>query len=282
MLTQPRFPPKPKLTRLPLVKLMTAIVGLQCTDGVLLLADTEETISQESKSECDKLSMIQCPYGRIVSGGAGTAHFIEYAEQVFEREFLTSNRGWPEVLTDANALMRRIKRDTVGSYKGFPIEMIPESATLLTAINVSGRTLLYRWQDNMALAINPSTHDSIGIGINQTRSLLRDIHIRMGADAMLFYGVRVMNQAKRRVNGVGGKTEAVVLHHDGTLGYFSTGITAQIEELVVDVDAFTNRSLLSLIVDVYSKEEEFEHLLSQVADKIKNFRKSYRELRFRY
>jgi hypothetical protein len=122
----------------------------------------------------------------------------------------------------------------------------------------------------------------VGCGVYQTRDLLRNINIRMGADAMLFYGVRVMKQAKRRVNGVGGKTEAVVLQHDGTVGYFSTGITAQIEELVVDVDTFTNGSFLSLIADVYGKDEEFEHLFSQVAEKIRNYRQRYRQLRFRY
>ena len=274
-----RLRPFPR--RLPQRKRMTAIVGLQCTDGVLLLADTEETISQESKGECDKLSLLQLPQGRVLIGGAGLSHFIEYAQQTIERDFLVSSRSWPEILVDANTLFRKINRDTLGFYKGFASELVPEGIALLTAVNSNGHTTLYRWQNDSVVAVDPRKHDSVGCGIHQTYALLREINIRMGADAMLFYGVRVMKQAKRRVNGVGGKTEAVVLHHDGTAGYFSTGVTTQIEELIAEVDTFSSGSFLSLIADVYSKDEEFEHLLSQVADKIRDYRKRYRQLRFR-
>lgn len=260
---------------------MTAIVGLQCTDGVLLLADTEETISQESKGECDKLSVLQFPHGRMVMGGAGTSHFIDYAEQTIERDFLKTSRTWPEILVDANSLFRKINRDTLGFYKGFASELVPDGIALLTAINSDGHTILCRWQNDSVVAIDPRRHDSVGCGVYEAHDLLRDINIRMGADGMLFYGVRVMKQAKRRVNGVGGKTEAVVLHHDGTVGYFSTGVTAQIEELVVDVDTFTNGSFLSLIADIYSKDQEFEGLLEQVAEKIRSYRQRYKQLRCR-
>jgi len=261
---------------------MTAIVGLHCSDGVLLLADTEETISQESKAECDKLAILQFLHGRMLMGGAGTAHFIEYAEQMIEREFLTIPRTWPEILADTNVLYKKINKDTLGFYKGFAREFIPDGIELLTAINSNGQTVLFRWQDSSVVAVDPRKHDSVGCGIYQTHALLRDINLRLGADGMLFYGVRLMRQAKRGVVGVGGKTEAMVLHHDGTVGIFSTGITAQIEELISDVDAFTHGSFLSLIADVYSKDEEFEHLLSQVADKIREYRKNYRRNRFRY
>jgi 20S proteasome alpha/beta subunit len=34
---------------------MTAIVGFTCFDGVLLMADSEETTSIYTKSDCDKM-----------------------------------------------------------------------------------------------------------------------------------------------------------------------------------------------------------------------------------
>lgn len=36
---------------------MTAIVGFPYLDGVLMMADTEETISTSTKSVCDKLGL---------------------------------------------------------------------------------------------------------------------------------------------------------------------------------------------------------------------------------
>jgi hypothetical protein len=260
---------------------MTAIVGLHCTDGVLLLADTEETISQETKSECDKISVLGLPHGRMLLGGAGTTHFIEYAEQMIERDFLKSARTWPEILVDINALYSRINRDTQGFYKGFAKELVPAGIELLTAVNSSGRTVLYRWQNDSVIETNPRRHESVGCGVYQTHALLGDINLRLGAEGMLFYGVRIMKQAKRGIVGVGGKTEAIILHHNGEIGIFSTGVTSQIEELIAEIDAFTHRSFLSLIADVYSKDEEFENLLSQVADRIRGYRKRYKENRHR-
>lgn len=276
------FPCSPFIKRLPRVRWMTAIVGMQCTDGVLLLADTEETISQESKAECDKLSLLTFPHGKMLIGGAGTSHFIEYAEQTLERDFLQFPRTWPEILLDANSAFRKINKETLGFYKGFARELIPEGIELLSAINVSGKTVLFRWQNNSVVEVHPARHDSVGCGVNQTSAMLRDLRIRMGADGMLFYGVRVMRHAKRGVTGVGGKTEAAVLHNDGTIGYFSTGVTAQIEDLIAEIDNFTYNEFLSLIADVYSKHGEFENLLSQITEKIRLYRNRYRENRHRH
>jgi uncharacterized membrane protein YecN with MAPEG domain len=273
--------PRPAM-RLPKVRWMTAIVGLNCTDGVLLLADTEETISQESKAECDKLGIFELPHGRVLLGGAGTAHFIHYAEQVIQRDFLQSARNWREIIEDVNGLYKKINKETLGFYKGFAREYIPDGIELLTAINVNGQTVLFCWENASVVVVDARAHASIGCGIYQTHALLRDLNLRLGADAMLFYGVRLMRQAKRGVVGVGGKIEAMVLHHDGTVGVFSTGITSQIEDLISEVDAFTHQSFLSLISDVYSKDEEFENLLSQVADRIRGYRQRYRKNRYRY
>ncbi len=195
--------PLPYVKRLPRVKWMTAIVGLNCTDGVLLLADTEETISQESKAECDKLSILQFPHGRMLLGGAGTAHFIHYAEQAIQREFLQTARNWPEILVDVNGLYKKINKETLGFYKGFAREYIPDGIDLLTAINADGQTVLFCWENASVVAVEPRAHASIGCGIYQTHALLRDLNLRMGADGMLFYGVRLMRQAKRGVVGVG-------------------------------------------------------------------------------
>jgi hypothetical protein len=64
---------------------MTAIIGFNYLDGALMLADTEETLGTDAKSECDKLSpfnfAIRCKDGKqkvamVVTGGAGDSHLI--------------------------------------------------------------------------------------------------------------------------------------------------------------------------------------------------------------
>ena len=60
---------------------MTAILGFSCGDGVLMMADTEETTSSFTKSEADKLSRFLSQWGPVITGGAGDSHFIDCAEQ---------------------------------------------------------------------------------------------------------------------------------------------------------------------------------------------------------
>jgi 20S proteasome alpha/beta subunit len=60
---------------------MTAIVGFTCLEGVMMMADTEETTSADTKSDCDKLYHFPSPDGIVVTGGAGDAHLIECANQ---------------------------------------------------------------------------------------------------------------------------------------------------------------------------------------------------------
>jgi 20S proteasome alpha/beta subunit len=50
---------------------MTAILGLNYLDGVLMMADTEETTSTATKSECDQLYRFTFPIGTVITGGAG-------------------------------------------------------------------------------------------------------------------------------------------------------------------------------------------------------------------
>ena len=66
---------------------MTAILGMNYLDGVLMLADTEETTSSATKSECDKLYRFTFPIGTVITGGAGDATLIEYANQEMHQFF---------------------------------------------------------------------------------------------------------------------------------------------------------------------------------------------------
>lgn len=60
---------------------MTAVIGLSFLDGILMMADTEESTSVYTKSECDKLYRFLFPAGTVVTGGAGESFLIDCANQ---------------------------------------------------------------------------------------------------------------------------------------------------------------------------------------------------------
>ncbi len=82
-----------------------------------MLADTEETTSQETKSECDKLRHFVLPYGQMLIGGAGDSHFIEYAMRQITLSLLQQPRSWPEIENDLNSLSHRISMRQWGNMK---------------------------------------------------------------------------------------------------------------------------------------------------------------------
>jgi 20S proteasome alpha/beta subunit len=63
---------------------MTAIVGINYLDGVVMMADTEESIGSDSKSDCEKLRRFIFPVGKppmktagtVLTGGAGDSHLM--------------------------------------------------------------------------------------------------------------------------------------------------------------------------------------------------------------
>jgi hypothetical protein len=73
---------------------MTAIIGFTCHDSVLMMADTEESTTQ-GKSSCDKLYHFPSPTGYVLTGGAGDAHLIDYANQALQQFFAAGMPGTP-------------------------------------------------------------------------------------------------------------------------------------------------------------------------------------------
>lgn len=255
---------------------MTAILGFNCTDGVLLLADTEETTSADTKSECNKLTYFNCPHGRVLLGGAGNSHYIEYATQYMMRRFLQQPRTWQEIESDLKDISKQVFKDTVGQYKGFPFELIPEDIAFLIAVHSDKNTLLFRWEQGTVTSIPRYLHGSIGVGNIQTQIMLQDVQLSAPVDVMLLHAIRIMRQTKRIVRGCGGKTDAIALHNDGTRGHIFTGVTENIEELIEEFEKFSNNELLILMANGFS--EETKQHLDNVPTKLMEFREKYRRI----
>src|ERR1700730_1456743 len=160
----PKPLPLPKPGRLPERKRVTAIIGFNCTDGILLLADTEEVIG-DVKSQCEKLADVLLPNGVAIMGGAGNSHSIEYAVFRARQRLMQHPCGdWAKIHNQLNDFAKSIVMETITPYKGFDWHVVPTIEMLIALYSMSGRIGLFQWENNVVRQITgPSA--SIGAGV---------------------------------------------------------------------------------------------------------------------
>jgi len=218
---------------------VTAIVGFQCQDALLMCADSEQSIGTESKSQIRKIDSFGTRGGNVAIGGAGDMDFIEYVKHQL-RQALHRDPPTPE---NADLWMESFAKDVwnavVRPCRGFPLEHIP-SADFLIGLKLKKEYSLYKWERNLIHPIPSTEHVSIGSGRTQSEALLADLgSLFLPAHQMLLYAVRVMLRVKQLAQGCGGKTEVVILLRDIPLTMRPATIQIdRIEYLVEMMDRF--------------------------------------------
>jgi hypothetical protein len=264
---------------------MTAILGLSYLDGVLMMADTEESLGGDAKSECDKLYRFSFPSGTVVTGGAGDSHLIECANQDLHQFFARTVKTAPgEMLETLNGFALNFFEETVSPLRGFQYE---PGLEMLIAVNCNKQsTLLFKWAQNRVIWIAPPQHTSIGSGVVQIHPMLRDVQFVASKECMLFHGLRMMYHAKRAVVGVGGKTEAFALQNDGATHSFGTIATQKIEELIINYEQFKTTVLDGNVSTIAVTDKRIEPEMEVNVEKsfgdlprlLKIYRQAYKDI----
>ena len=272
--------------RLPTRKRVTAIVGFPYLHGVLMMADTEETISDSTKSVCDKLFRCTFLVGTVITGGAGDSHIIEYANQELRKFFIRGGGqnpdrySTPEELLDAlNKFARKFFRETIVPYRGFDTKLVP-SFEMLIALNYNKQSYLFHWVDNRVVHV--SRPISIGTGIIQLHPMLSELDYQGTKETTLFTGLRMMFHAKRTVQGVGGRTEAIALENGGATHYFGIDTTQEVENLVINFEQFLATFVYTMVsnisTDVAELEENVTKGLKELPETLRQYRERYRAI----
>lgn len=268
---------------------MTAILGFSCLDCVLMMSDTEETTSEGTKSDCDKLYRFNAPFGTVLTGGAGNAHLIDCANQELHKYFGHGMPGTSDVavtpdlvLNGLNLFAQQFFSETIGECEDTDQD-IPGYFELLIAVNIHKKqTYLFKLLGNRVLWLAPPRHECIGSGVHVIHPMLRDFQFVPTKETALFCGIRMMNRAKRIMPGVGGKTEAIALLNTGTTAYFGTANTALIEALAANFEEFLDRVVYTAVSNVSKEFPEIdancEQSIEDLPEALKKYRDRYKEL----
>lgn len=184
---------------------MTIAAGYLCDTGVILCADTQETISGYVKTSTEKITVLEGSRWTAAFAGAGDNGVqIDMVIQEICDELRDEE---PPSLTGFKVMLHSVLD------RLFPQPHYPKNdpqVELLVALRGDGRTHLFTVYDNVFA--EASEFDCIGIGVLLGKSLLQRYYRRnynlIASYIVLAY---VLHHAKRWVDGCGGRSDIFIL-----------------------------------------------------------------------
>jgi 20S proteasome alpha/beta subunit len=212
---------------------VTIVAGFKCKEGVVLCADTQETI-EPLKRHVPKLRIQPNKdfYGgdladelMVAFAGAGDGPFIDK---------LTS-RAWEDaqVGTNIEEVSNDIEKSIKNTYKEYgqiyQTGYCPQ-VSLLYGIKMHGKSLLFRADG--PVVNEKDTYDCAGTGLYLSNFLCsRMYRNNLTLEQATILAAYVLFQAKEHVDGCGGQSHVAILKNNGGSGMAEnlTGITKQIQ-----------------------------------------------------
>jgi 20S proteasome alpha/beta subunit len=189
---------------------MTIAAGYVCDSGIVLCADTQETIPGYTKNQGKKLLTFQCPGINLVFAGAGNN-----ATQIDETAYEVA----AQIIADEPKTGLEFRKSLRASLKElFPKEHYPRAGgaevDMLMAVKWKGDASLFRIAD---CSVAPVTNKvAVGTGVVLALQLLErhyDRTVQIGEAAIIC--TYVLYHVKNWVDGCGGNTEVALIPKAG-------------------------------------------------------------------
>ncbi len=232
---------------------MTAIAAFQCSDGVVMAADTEETY-QDEKAYTFKLFPVEREGKRLCVAGAGLGYLIDYAKD----EIISALDSGINNAVAFEKRLREIMRELYQrDFALFPVDQESDRRIqLLVGVQFTEEQKASSWlrpsvfecQSNLVTVLtNPAQRGRI-LGAGE---LLKETALQFsnwGLDVELAERVclYVMYEAKRRLAGVGGKTHIFTMRSDGRFGYYRGKHIGEEEAVLAAFNGITQLLLFAL------------------------------------
>jgi hypothetical protein len=218
---KPILCPRPTPKRLPERKAVTIVIGLLAEDGIVVAADTQETIGSmkidESKVLVANKGTKRQKAGALIVSGAGDGGYLDTINQEICDCFL-SNKWDKKSFT--NSIKRQLKQfhaDHIIPFSMLPSHERPELSLVLGG--QIGTNLLLLESDRST--IRPCrNYAAVGIGHTHARAMLRRYWVKLNTVKAASLAAYIMFNVKNNVDGCGNETQIVILK-DGHAEYLS-------------------------------------------------------------
>jgi hypothetical protein len=210
--------PKDKPERLRRKIYMTIAAGFQCTDGIVLCADTQETHRQILKVRIAKITRkpeIDYPGcdRKVLFSGAGDGAFID---KLIHRAWKAAQQADADIDSVALAIEDSIKATHQEYGQIYQPGYLPE-VQLIYGLWVRGYPT--RLFSSVQATVNPvESHECVGIGEVLARYIADRMFVQstMPIRTAKILSIYLLEAAKEYVDGCGGGSVIEALHADGT------------------------------------------------------------------
>jgi hypothetical protein len=258
--------PNPKPKRLPERKAVTIIAGFKCPEGVVLCADTQETVGEISKRNVPKLRFEPAdpPFGPDAADMAvafcGAANNGAFIDKLVDRSWEAV-----QIATSLDEACLSIERTIKETYEEFGRIFQPgycPEAELIYGVKMPEGTKMF-------YALGPLVNEkpervSGGVGYYMADFLASRMYGNLlSIRQCIILAAYIIFQAKEHVVGCGGESHIAVLRNGGTSGMVEAEHVKTITELIQTSDQDIGK-ILMLHANLALTEEQFENKSTEI------------------
>lgn len=264
-------PPKPlhyhgtQSRRLPKVNEMTIAAGFPCVDGLVLCADTRETISGYVKTDTEKIRTFEALEYKVVFTGAGGADLLDTMfDEMIEVLLTQKPQGFVQVSLTLKRKAKELYDSLVKPYLDLPLDERPTTPTILIGMQFKAATMFYKAHG----ATFPQLREAecVGMGIALGKTLIKRLHrFHMSLPHAVLIAIYILRHIKRGVDGCGGNSDIILLPNNGlTMTKFPTDEVRKLEEHFDKFDAAIRPVLISC-ADAQTEHKDFDRAMTDFA-----------------
>jgi 20S proteasome alpha/beta subunit len=266
---EPLYQPKSK--RLPGRNAVTIIAGFKGYDGIVLCADTQETVSG-FKRKVPKLRVEPGKDGAdlaVAFCGAGHGPFIDKVVNLAWEDAQTAT-SLDDACSEIEKSIKTTHREFARIYQP---GALPEIELVFGVKMFHGSRLFHAHGPT----INERDYYSCGVGDYMADFLASRMYAsHLDVRQLIILAAYILFQAKEYVEGCGGDSHIAVLHEDKESGMVASDYVDKLTELVNEADRMLAKTLISC-ANIGLKRGELKKNLKNVVDLIEMYRRDTTE-----
>lgn len=275
------YDPKPTLTRLHERRAVTVVAGFKITGGVVLCADTQETVGGISKRNVPKLrfepSNLRYKFDKMAAGIDPDDLAVAFCGATDNGPYLDMlvDEAWEAAkdatsFTDACSLIKRSIKDTYQEYGTiYQLGQLP-STEIIYGVKMEQTSKLF-YAFGPAVSETDQYHSG-GVGSYMADFIASRMYDRyLSVAQCIILAAYVLFQAKEHVEGCGGDSHIAVLRNQGTSGPVHWENVRSVTKLVEMSDKAIGEMLIHY-ADMGLSNEDFKKKATEALDELVSVR----------
>jgi hypothetical protein len=193
---------------------MTIAIGFRCTDGLVVCADTEETIGNLTSNTQKIRFYWHTDKFAVVMTGAGTSNYIDNAlEDITDGLTSLGQFTWTDLYKNIKSSYLNFFDTTLKPWAAYPQDQRPD-IELILAISIKGQVWRLLRISGTALTLM-HRFCCAGIGILVSQKLCKELYNpALTTRQMASLAIHILGETKSGVSGCGGNSDIIMLDSD--------------------------------------------------------------------